>query len=148
MAVEPAEAPTPVSEAHPTVFVDTFTNGLLDISGEEFHLLPHTPQLFTDVCIPHPYDPGAKCPAWERFLDEAFEGNLAAFHFCPRIGVAIARIEAADEIFGKSDLGLIAIEGLERAGEDHAAEIPQHSARGFCMPNIHGGATLFTLFLP
>jgi formamidase len=29
MAVEPAEARTRVSEAHPTVFVDTFTNGLL-----------------------------------------------------------------------------------------------------------------------
>ena len=80
--------------------------------------------------------------------DEAFEGNFAAFHFCPGIGVAIARIEAADEIFGKSDLGLIAIEGLERAREDHAAEIPQHARGGFCMANIHGGATLFTLFLP
>ncbi len=29
MAVEPAEPRTPVSEAHPTVFVDTFTDGLL-----------------------------------------------------------------------------------------------------------------------
>jgi formamidase len=29
MAVEPVEARTPVREAHPTVFVDTFTNGLL-----------------------------------------------------------------------------------------------------------------------
>jgi hypothetical protein len=80
--------------------------------------------------------------------DEAFEGNLAAFHFCPGIGVAVARIEAANEIFGKSDLGLIAIEGFERARKDHAAEIPQHREGGSCMANIHGGATLFTLFLP
>ena len=36
MAVEPAEAPTPVGEAHPTVFVDTFTNGLL---GPDLELL-------------------------------------------------------------------------------------------------------------
>ncbi len=36
MAVEPAEAPTPVSEAHPTVFVDTSTNGLL---GPDLELL-------------------------------------------------------------------------------------------------------------
>src|SRR5215211_3778513 len=36
MAVEPAEARTPVSEAHPTVFVDTFTDGLL---GPDLDLL-------------------------------------------------------------------------------------------------------------
>jgi formamidase len=30
MAVEPAELRAPVAEAHPTVFVDTFTDGLLD----------------------------------------------------------------------------------------------------------------------
>jgi formamidase len=30
MAVEPAEMRAPVAEAHPTVFVDTFTDGLLD----------------------------------------------------------------------------------------------------------------------
>jgi formamidase len=36
MAVEPAAPTTPVGEAHPTVFVDTFTNGLL---GPEVEML-------------------------------------------------------------------------------------------------------------
>ena len=81
-------------------------------------------------------------------IDEALERNLAAFHFRPGIGVAVARIEAADEIFGKADFGLVTAERLEGAGEDHSAEVPQDGARGFCMARIHGGATLFTLFLP
>jgi putative DNA primase/helicase len=52
-----------------------FENGLLDVSGEKFNLLPHTPYWLSPTCLLHPYEPEAECPAWVRFLGEVFEGD-------------------------------------------------------------------------
>src|SRR5206468_2944026 len=59
--------------------VIAFDNGLFDLerfeaTGERA-LLPHTPQWFSDNCLPHAFDPRAGCPAWLEFLDEVFEGD-------------------------------------------------------------------------
>jgi hypothetical protein len=80
--------------------------------------------------------------------DEAIERNLAAFHFRPRIAVGIARIEAADEVLGQAGLAFVAVKCLEGAAENDPAEIPQDGEGVFCKARIHGGATVFTLFLP
>ena len=45
-------------------------NGLLDLRARR--LLDHTPHLFSTHCFPFDYDPAAKAPRWQKFLDEAF----------------------------------------------------------------------------
>src|SRR5579872_7103975 len=83
--------------------------------------------------------------------DELCERYFASFHFRPRIGVGIARIQAANEIVGQSGLDFVAPERLEGAAENYAAEVPKDGAWGRRCPNFvsfHSGATVFTLFLP
>ena len=47
-------------------------NGMIDLAnlkrGEAMTLLPHTPGLVSQVCLPYAYDDGAECPQWLRFL--------------------------------------------------------------------------------
>ena len=56
-----------------------FDNGLLDLrqimTGQEPNLLPHTPNWFSANCLPHPFDPTARCPRWLAFLNQVFEGD-------------------------------------------------------------------------
>jgi putative DNA primase/helicase len=59
--------------------VVAFKNGLLDTaaycrSGVP-ELIPPTPEWFSGVACPFDFDPKAKCPVWENFLLEAFEGD-------------------------------------------------------------------------
>jgi putative DNA primase/helicase len=42
-------------------------NGLLDM--ETFHLSPHTPDYFSTVQVPYEYDPSAKCPEFDKFIE-------------------------------------------------------------------------------
>ena len=55
-----------------------FRNGLIDIEkairGEPI-LLPHTPKWVSLQCLPHDFDPTARCLGWMAFLDETFEGD-------------------------------------------------------------------------
>ena len=55
-----------------------FRNGLIDIEkairGEPI-LLPHTPKWVSPQCLPHDFDPTARCLGWMAFLDETFEGD-------------------------------------------------------------------------
>jgi len=39
------------------------------------HLLPLTPRLWTHHELDFDYDPEAKCPFWEKWLSEVFEGD-------------------------------------------------------------------------
>ncbi|MFF8284115.1 phage/plasmid primase, P4 family [Streptomyces albus] len=48
-------------------------NGLLRIRDRE--LLPHTPDFFNLVSVPFAYDPQARAPAWERFLQQVWPDN-------------------------------------------------------------------------
>lgn len=55
-------------------------NGLLSVSryltGDGDEVLPHSPDYFALHKLPLPYDPGAECPTWDRFLEEVFEGDV------------------------------------------------------------------------
>lgn len=55
-----------------------YRNGILDLEkflGGDNSLLPHTPNWVSTVCLPYDFDPAAKCPRWEAFLDQVFEGD-------------------------------------------------------------------------
>lgn len=54
-----------------------FDNGILDISnvGGELTLRPHSPAWFALSSLPYAYDSNADCPAWQRFLNEVFDGD-------------------------------------------------------------------------
>jgi len=51
-----------------------FENGILNVQDLLEHgtaeLVPHTPEFFSGNRLPYDYDPGAECPAWNRFLSE------------------------------------------------------------------------------
>jgi putative DNA primase/helicase len=46
----------------------TLKNGLYDLNEEK--LIPHDPNIFTTNLLPYEYDPAAKCPLWEKYLNE------------------------------------------------------------------------------
>lgn len=48
-------------------------NGVLDIKSGE--IKPHDSNLFFTYCLPHAYDPKAKCHRWMAFLNEIFKGD-------------------------------------------------------------------------
>src|SRR3546814_6096635 len=61
-------------------------------------------------------------------LEQRAEGkriDLAALEARPGIGMGIGGVDLAQEVARQAAAVLIAAEGLERAGENHPAEIPQ-----------------------
>ena len=52
--------------------------------------------------------------------------DLAAFEPGPRVGVGVGRVDAPDEVRRQPVRRLVPVERLERAGEDHAAEVEEH----------------------
>ena len=55
-----------------------FRNRLLDltdVASGEFDVLENTPDWFSVTVFPYDFHPKAACPQWERFLEEAMEGD-------------------------------------------------------------------------
>ena len=54
-------------------------NGILDmdavLSDSDDVLLPHTPEWFSTISLPYDFDPEAKCPRWEAFLNKMMDGD-------------------------------------------------------------------------
>ena len=50
-----------------------FKNGLVDVRTGRF--MPSTPRLWIHHALNYDYDPDAKCPTWDHWLDEVFEGD-------------------------------------------------------------------------
>jgi putative DNA primase/helicase len=50
-----------------------FKNGIVDVLTGK--LTEHTPKLWTTDGLDFDYDPEAKCPAWNKFLEQVFEGD-------------------------------------------------------------------------
>lgn len=48
-------------------------NGTLDVKSGR--LLPHDPTHMISMVAPVTYDPSAKCPRWQSFLEEIFEAH-------------------------------------------------------------------------
>lgn len=75
----PADTGTPAwlgaAAADPGRDVIPVRNGLLGLgeAAKVRELRPGSPELFSPVCLPMGYDPGAACPTWLRFLDRNLE---------------------------------------------------------------------------
>jgi P4 family phage/plasmid primase-like protien len=58
----------------------SLANGLVDLdaltAGQEGVLLTHSPAWFSPICLPYSFDSSTKCPRWETFLQEMFEGDV------------------------------------------------------------------------
>jgi P4 family phage/plasmid primase-like protien len=54
----------------PKLDVVNVLNGLLDVNART--LSPHSPDFLSAVQLPVKFDPGARCPGWERFVGEVF----------------------------------------------------------------------------
>ncbi|MDR2337720.1 MAG: hypothetical protein LBE20_03610 [Deltaproteobacteria bacterium] len=57
-------------------------NGVLDLKTGK--LLPHNPEYYLTKKIDTNYDPSAKCPQWDKFLNEIFSGNIDLINYIQR----------------------------------------------------------------
>lgn len=54
-------------------------NGVVDLRTGEIR--PHDRELYLTQLVPFPYDPAAKCPAFEKTLREIFNGDMELVHY-------------------------------------------------------------------
>jgi putative DNA primase/helicase len=59
-------------------------NGTLGLRSLE--LRPHRREDLITKVIPIPYDPNAKCPTWEKFLQDVFDENTDLIQYMQRLG--------------------------------------------------------------
>jgi P4 family phage/plasmid primase-like protien len=55
-----------------------FKNGVLDLGTGD--LWPHDRELGFRYCLPYDYDPGARCPQFDKFLDQVMCGDQDLIH--------------------------------------------------------------------
>jgi putative DNA primase/helicase len=67
------------SEVEPELEGIFCANGVLDL--ETRTLMAPDPARFNLTSVPHDYDPDAKCPRWERFLDDVLPDDKQAQNF-------------------------------------------------------------------
>ena len=70
------EIDAPVLWERPKRDVINVLNGLLDVRKRT--LAPHSPDFLSAIQIPVSFDPGARCPAWDKFIGEIFPGDSEA----------------------------------------------------------------------
>lgn len=68
-----------------------FLNGILDLSTSPPTLSPTTPDNAQDWCLPHNYEPGARCPTVQRWLLDTMDGDIAMAHFLRCAAAAVLR---------------------------------------------------------
>ena len=60
-------------------------NGILDLRGDEPALIPHNPDYLLSKISRAKYNPNAKCPTWERFLNDIMQGDKSKITFLQKI---------------------------------------------------------------
>jgi putative DNA primase/helicase len=87
-------------------------NGVLDVVTG--HLAPHDPGRFNLQAVAFDYDPHAKCPTWEWFLNDVLPADAQAF-LQEWFGYVLS---------GRTDLEKIAhLQGLRRSGKGTTAQV-------------------------
>ena len=103
-------------------------NGLLDL--ESGTLRPHTPDWFSGVCLPYPYEPGAAAPRWSAFLRRNLEGDADRIALLQEFfGYCLARTTDAQScliLHGLGGNGKSVVLAVLRAmlGADNVATVP------------------------
>ena len=60
-------------------------NGTLDLSGHEPMFIRHTPDMLLSKICNVEYDPATECPVWEKFLEDAMQGNGGKIQYLQKI---------------------------------------------------------------
>ena len=89
------------------------------------HLGPHLAAEQADHGVPRQLAAERAGLGLEQF-GEALHVDLATLHLRPGVVVGVDGVDPADEVARQAELCLVAVEGLEGAGQDDPAEVPQH----------------------
>ena len=118
-------------------------NGLLDLDTGT--LRPHTPDWFSAVCLPYPYEPGAVAPRWSAFLERNLEGDADRIALLQEFfGYCLARTtdgQACLILHGPGGNGKSVVLAVLRAmlGAGNVATVPlEHFAQRFAMAQTLG----------
>jgi P4 family phage/plasmid primase-like protien len=68
----------PYLEEKPPTEVLNLKNGLLDVGAQSHRLQPHTPDHLSTVQLAAAFDPKAKCPKWEEFVEDVFPSDAVS----------------------------------------------------------------------
>jgi putative DNA primase/helicase len=60
---------------------------------------PHSADFFTTTGLPFEYDPGAKCPRWERFVVELFPDNATRRELQKAVGYLLSSDRTMQKVF-------------------------------------------------
>lgn len=71
----PADGEDPLTRRPEPNTVIAFQNGLMNVY-DGFTMSPHSPGWFSETVLPFSFSPDAKCPQWESFLFDIFEGDI------------------------------------------------------------------------
>lgn len=108
-------------------------SGVLSVSGPKVTLRAHDPGDMLESVVPHPWEPDARCPVWDRFLDETLKGPgadekyAALQEFFGYIALPHARLKTALLVYGpKSDTGKsVVVQVAQRlAGVEFCCSLP------------------------
>ena len=109
--------------------VIAFRNGILDVEAYmrgEIKLIAPTPKFFTLARVKFDFDPTAKCPLWNKFVNEVFENDMDRAHLLQEwFGYNIV----ADTSFEK----LMMFIGRSGAGKGTILEVMQSILYGQCV---------------
>ncbi len=111
-----------------------FANGILDVdallSDKDDVMLEHSPAWFSTIRLPYQFDPEAKCPKWDAFLQYNLEGDAeriailqewAGYCLLPDTGQQKFIILEGDGANGKS-VYMAALEAM--IGTDNCSHVP------------------------
>ncbi|MCA1686309.1 MAG: hypothetical protein LC745_10085, partial [Planctomycetia bacterium] len=115
-------------------------NGLLDLDANA--LVAHTPDWFSAVCLPYPYDPAAAAPGWLAFLDRNLEGDADRVALLQEFfGYCLVKSTDGQACLILHGNGKSVVLAVLRAvlGADNVATVPlEHFAQRFAMAQTHG----------
>ena len=120
------EAPD-VSDLEKSLNYINVQNGLLNI--DTMKLGKHNRNIFTTVQLPIDYDPTAKCPTFEYFLDDVFQGDTELIMLAQEIlGYCIGNSVQAQKLFillgdGANGKSLFCNVAIALCGEENTSSI-------------------------